>query len=79
MTRSEIEEKVAKLSRDLKVYEERLTQTLAKSNDLFVQGGDGYHDNQSYELMVADVDKLSSLIEEVRQEIRQLRGTPSSS
>lgn len=64
--------KADKLKDELKKLRERRTETLKKSNDLFNLGGDGWHDNSAFHLMTAEVDKLSFMIEEIQEELREL-------
>lgn len=72
MDKKTYEEKVAKLNEEIKVLEKRVEKTLAKSDEAFNLGGDGWHDNSAYHLMIADIDKLGSMIDEIKQEIREL-------
>lgn len=62
-------QKLFKLQGELEELQKRMAETLKKSHEIFHQRGDGWHDNQSYELMIADVDKIGALIDEVKQEI----------
>lgn len=73
MTRLQSQQKLVELQRELKTLQERLVMTLKKSNDVFSLGGDGWHDNPAYDLMIADVDKIGSMIDEVKDEIIKIR------
>ncbi|MCL5004268.1 MAG: hypothetical protein M1352_03270 [Patescibacteria group bacterium] len=65
--------KIEELEKELAALKDRLSKTLRKSNDIFYLGGDGWHDNPAYDLMNADVDKISLMIEQIREEIADLR------
>lgn len=73
MDDKDIGDKIKGLARELESLQGRLKQTKAKSSDIFVLGGDGWHDNPAYDLMIADIDKLSSLYEEVKKEMIDLQ------
>ena len=67
------EEKIHKLRDELKGLEVRLAETLKKSNEAFNLGGDGWHDNSAYHLMISEVDKLGALIDQIREELQDLQ------
>ncbi len=67
------EERLNKLRGELRDVEERIGETLKKSGDAFNLGGDGWHDNSAYHLMIADVDKLGAMVDQIRQEMKELQ------
>lgn len=73
MNKGQSRQKLEKLQAELEVLQKRMAKTLRKSNDIFYLGGDGWHDNPAYDLMIADVDKIGAMIDEVRQEIFELK------
>src|SRR3990167_9298885 len=63
------EQRLNQLRGELKELERRIEGTLKKSNDAFNLGGDGWHDNSAYHLMIADIDKLGAMVDQIRQEM----------
>ncbi len=61
------------LEEDLKKYEARLKECLAKRGDAFEHGGDGWHDNPAFEALEADYDFLKSRIRLLKNELLELR------
>jgi len=72
MEKNNSEDKIEKLRAELKALERRVADTLKKSDEAYNLGGDGWHDNSAYHLMMADIDKLGAMIDEIKEEIRQL-------
>ncbi len=62
------------LEEELKKYEARLKECLAKRGDAFVHGGDGWHDNPAFEALEAEYDFLKSRIRQIKNELLELRG-----
>lgn len=79
MENSERQEKILKLRRELKSLEERLKETVSKSGEVSSLGGDGWHDNSAYDLMVAEIDKLWAMMDEIKEEIALLMKETGSS
>lgn len=67
------EDRTSQLRGELKELERRIEDTLKKSNDAFNLGGDGWHDNSAYHLMIADIDKLGAMVDQIRQEMKELQ------
>lgn len=67
------EEKIKQLREEIKVLEKRTVETLSKSNEAFDLGGDGWHDNSAYHSMIADIDKLGVMIDQIKEEIAALQ------
>lgn len=65
--------KIKILEEELAKLEQRMSQTLAKSNEIYELGGDEWHDNPAYDLMNADVDKIGSMMDDIREELKRLR------
>ena len=61
------------LEEDLKNYEAKLKECLAKRGDAFVHGGDGWHDNPAFEALEAEYDLLKSRIRLIKNELLELR------
>lgn len=61
------------LEEELKKYEAKLKECLAKRGDAFVHGGDGWHDNPAFEALNADYDFLKSRIRSIEDELLELR------
>ena len=61
------------LEEELKNYEMKLKECLAKRGDTFVHGGDGWHDNPAFEALEADYDFLKSRIRLIKNELLELR------
>lgn len=66
-------EKIKQLRGEIKALEKRTSETLSKSNEAFDLGGDGWHDNSAYHAMVADIDKLGVMIDQIKEEIGELQ------
>lgn len=73
MKQEEIRNKIQELEATLKNYRSRLKEAQAKTHDIILYGGDGTHDNSAYEHLLLEIDKINSLIDEVRNEIDQLK------
>ncbi len=73
MKQEEIENKIKELETQLKNYRGRLEKARAKTHDIILHGGDGTHDNSAYEALIMEIEKINSLIDEVRHEIYELR------
>lgn len=73
MRPGERREKIEKLKEEVKRLERRMMGTLRKSYDAFNLGGDGWHDNSAYHLMIADVDKLGAMVDQIKEEISELQ------
>ncbi len=67
------EEKIKQLRAEIKVLEKRTVETLSKSNEAFDLGGDGWHDNSAYHAVIADIDKLGVMIDQIKEEIGELQ------
>ena len=61
------------LEEELKNYEAKLKECLAKRGDAFEHGGDGWHDNPAFEALEADYDFLKSRIRLLKNELLELR------
>lgn len=59
------------LRQELKRLRERLKENLAKRHDAFVHGGDGWHDNFSFENLEMEHHYLSSRIEAILDELKE--------
>ena len=67
------EEKIKQLREEIKVLDKRTAETLNKSNEAFDLGGDGWHDNSAYHAVMADIDKLGVMIDQIKEEIAALQ------
>ena len=67
------EEKIKQLRGEIRVLEKRTSETLNKSNEAFDLGGDGWHDNSAYHAVMADIDKLGVMIDQIKEEIAALQ------
>ena len=65
------------LEEDLKKYEAKLKECLAKRGEAYVLGGDGWHDNPAFEALEAEYDFLMSRIRQIKNELLELRRSPS--
>lgn len=67
------------LREELKEFRRKLKENLAKRHDAFIHGGDGWHDNFSFENLEMEYHYITSRIETVRRELKDLLAKPSSS
>jgi len=61
------------LEEELKKYETKLKECLAKRGDAFEHGGDGWHDNPWLLTLEADYDLFKSRIRLIKNELLELR------
>ncbi len=61
------------LEEQLKEYETKLKECLAKRGDAYVLGGDGWHDNPAFEALEAEYDFLNARIRQIKNELLELR------
>ena len=61
------------LKKQLEKYEIKLKECLAKRGDAFIHGGDGWHDNPSFEALEAEYDLFKSRIRLIKNELLELR------
>lgn len=66
-------EKIKQLRGEIRALEKRTSETLSKSNEAFDLGGDGWHDNSAYHAVIADIDKLGVMIDQIKEEIAELQ------
>lgn len=69
--------KKAALEEQLKEHEAKLKECLAKRGEAYALGGDGWHDNPSFEALEAEYDFLQSRIRLIKNELLELRRFPS--
>lgn len=67
------EEQIKKLEERLKNLEVQLSAKLKRSDYAYRHGGDGWHDNASWEGLYQDVSVLKLMIRDTKEKLRELR------
>lgn len=67
------EEQIKNLEGKLKNLEEQLVAKLKRSDYAYEHGGDGWHDNASWEGLYQDVSVLKLMIRDTREKLQELR------
>ncbi len=78
MKKATKEEKLEYLESKLKDLEKQLEEKVGKSQYAYEHGGDGWHDNASWEGICQDVGVLSALIRDLKLAIKKLKSESNS-
>lgn len=73
MEKATKEEKLEYLENKLRDLEKQLEKKVGRSQYTFEHGGDGWHDNASWEGICQDVGVLSALIRDLKLAIKKLK------